>query len=32
VDAVQWKKKPAGTVKVGQVAVPLETKMVWSEE
>jgi integrase/recombinase XerD len=32
VDAVQWKKKPAGTVKVGQIAVPLETKLVWSDE
>lgn len=32
VDAVQWKKQPAGQVKIGDRAVPLETKIVWSEE
>jgi integrase len=30
VDAVEWKKKPT-TVKLGQVAVPLDTKIVLSE-
>jgi integrase len=32
VDAVQWKKQPAGQVKIREQAVPLETKLVWSEE
>jgi integrase len=32
VDAVQWKKTPAGQVKIREQAVPLETKIVWSEE
>jgi integrase len=32
VDAVQWKKKPPATVKTGAHTLPLETKLVWSEE
>ena len=32
VDAVQWKKKPPATVKTGSHTLPLETKLVWSEE
>jgi integrase len=32
VDAVQWKKRPADQVKIGNRAVPMETKIVWSEE
>jgi integrase/recombinase XerD len=32
VDAVQWKKKPPATVKTGEHKLPLETKLVWSEE
>ncbi len=32
VDAVQWKKKPPAKVNLGKSTVPLETKLVWSEE
>ena len=32
VDAVQWKKQTPSTVKTGAHSVPLETKLVWSEE
>jgi hypothetical protein len=32
VDAVQWKKAGPGTVKTGAHSLPLETKLVWSEE
>jgi integrase len=32
VDAVQWKKVRPGTVRAGAHSVPLETKLVWSEE
>ena len=32
VDAVQWKKARQSTVKAGAHSVPLETKLVWSEE
>jgi integrase len=32
VDAVQWKRPCPATVKIKEQAVPLETKIVWSEE
>ena len=32
VDAVQWKKTPPAKVKAGAHSLPLETKLVWSEE
>jgi len=32
VDAVQWKKARPGTVKSGAHSLPLDTKLVWSEE
>jgi integrase/recombinase XerD len=32
VDAVQWKKASPTAVKTGAHSVPLETKLVWSEE
>jgi integrase/recombinase XerD len=32
VDAVQWKKRPPAEVKIGTYTVPLEKKLVWSEE
>jgi hypothetical protein len=32
VDAVQWKKARPATVKTGGHKLPLETKLVWSEE
>lgn len=32
VDAVQWKKPSPAKVKAGAHSLPLETKLVWSEE
>jgi len=32
VDAVQWKKACPATVKTGAYSLPLENKLVWSEE
>jgi integrase len=32
VDAVQWKKQAPSSVKTGAHSLPLETKLVWSEE
>jgi integrase/recombinase XerD len=32
VDAVQWKKRPPAEIKTGSHTLPLETKLVWSEE